>query len=318
MTPEFFRERMELLAKWGYTVLPLAAAVRQLYSDSLPPKSVAITFDEGFYDFFVHGYPVLSEFGYPATVYQTTCYCEHPYPVFHLIISYLLWRGKGRTLNLSRYGLDTDLGCSGDNSRATRLLIELTRERRLTIEQKNEFAAEIADELGLDYQEILRSRMLQLMNHSELATLSNAGIDFELHTHRHRTPVIKEQFVSEIRENREILSRLGSASPAHFCYPNGVYKPEFLPWLRAQNVSSATTCDSDLAHSSCDPLLLPRFVDSMCVSAHEFEGWLSGVSSWLPRRKWITRWPSPLVQGTGPRVSSVPVNRTYEGSDALP
>jgi peptidoglycan/xylan/chitin deacetylase (PgdA/CDA1 family) len=121
------------------------------------------------------------------------------------------------------------------------------------------------------------------MNHSELAEMAESGIDIQLHTHRHRTPIDEGEFRREIRDNRESLGELGKAK--HFCYPSGVYHAEFLPWLEAEGVESATTCDADLATADSNPLLLPRLVDTAARSAVEFESWLSGVGAAMAIRK---------------------------------
>src|SRR5918992_5738383 len=47
-----FRERMALLRRGGYRVLSLDVALRLLRENDLPPKSVVITFDDGFHDFY--------------------------------------------------------------------------------------------------------------------------------------------------------------------------------------------------------------------------------------------------------------------------
>jgi len=55
--------------------------------------------------------------------------------------------------------------------------------------------------------------------------------------------------------------------------------------LRAEQVLSATTCDSGLCTSRSESLLLPRFVDSQSRTQLEFEGWTAGVGDLLALRR---------------------------------
>ncbi|MGA2038520.1 MAG: polysaccharide deacetylase family protein [Bryobacteraceae bacterium] len=280
----FFRKRLEILARRRYRVLPLDDAVRMLREGSLPSRSVAITFDDGFHDFHEIGFPLLREFGFPATVYQSTYYSDHRFPVFNVVFSYLLWRGRGRRLDGAAYAVPGvfDLASEEERRRAVDVFRAFVRRERYTPAQRNELACRIAGELDVDYAEILRLRMLQLMTPSELAEIAAGGIDVQLHTHRHRMPLDEKLFVREIRDNREwIVAKIGT-QPNHFCYPGGQYRPEFLPWLRAEHVVSATTCDRGIADRDCEPLLLPRLPDLMSMTDIEFESWLAGISAFLP------------------------------------
>jgi peptidoglycan/xylan/chitin deacetylase (PgdA/CDA1 family) len=284
--PAFFRKRMETLAHYGCRVLPLDGALRMLREGSLPSKAVTITFDDGFHDFHQFGFPVLRELGYPATVYQTTYYSDYPFPVFNLALSYVLWRGRDRMLDSLPYGVPGvyDLSLGPDRARAVSAICEFSRRQQYTPAQKDALAARIAGELGVDYAEILRLRMLQLMTPGEVSEIAAAGIDVELQTHRHRTPLDRALFIREIRDNRQWLAARIGTEPNYFCYPNGDHRAEFLPWLRGENVISATTSEYGLVDRACDPLLLPRLLDSMAVTDVDFEAWLAGVASFLPHR----------------------------------
>src|SRR4051812_43158537 len=67
VSADFLRSRMQRLRDGGYNVLPLGEAVQRMYARTLPPKSVVVTFDDGWYDFGARAAPVLQEFDIPAT-----------------------------------------------------------------------------------------------------------------------------------------------------------------------------------------------------------------------------------------------------------
>ena len=66
--PAVFREQMEWLAANRVPVAPLDR-VRET------PGAVAITFDDGFRNFFEHAAPVLQQHGFPATVFTVSGFC---------------------------------------------------------------------------------------------------------------------------------------------------------------------------------------------------------------------------------------------------
>jgi peptidoglycan/xylan/chitin deacetylase (PgdA/CDA1 family) len=284
LAPSRVRERFEMLKQGGYHVLPLTEALDRLRRNDLPSRSVVLTFDDGSYDFYKLTYPLLKEYGFPATVYQTTHYSSRRMPVYSLICSYMLWKRREATLNASpSIGIIEGMRLNTPEERQAALnqIVAFADREQLSTEQKNELAAELARQLDVDYGEILHRRILQLMAPQEIAELAAAGIDFQLHTHRHRTPRDRDLFEREIRDNREALEAITKTRTTHFCYPSGDYDLMFLPWLAAQGVISATTCDPGLASTRSQPLLLPRFIDATAQTSVEFESWLTGVGALL-------------------------------------
>jgi peptidoglycan/xylan/chitin deacetylase (PgdA/CDA1 family) len=307
MHPELFEQRLNALRAGKYTVLPLGDAIARLYRSDLPPKSVAITFDDGTYDFYAKAYPLLKARGFPATVYQTTYYCDYPEPVFHLICSYMLWKRRGLVIKgMQSPGIPQtlDLRASTGRTQALNHLIAFAELEKLSEEQKNQLAAKLASVLDVEYSDLVRKRVLQLMRREEIAQLASEGIDFQLHTHRHRTPLDERLFVREIRDNRRKLLELAAGSAtSHFCYPSGEYHLEFLPWLEEEGVVSATTCEAGLASLEDHPLLLPRFVDTSARTPLEFESWLTGVGAFTSRRR--RRYKAPSSAGRTQTASSL-------------
>ncbi len=285
MSPADFEHRLEILKKRRYSVLPLGEAIERVYARDLPPRSVAITFDDGAYDFYRRAWPLLRAYNFPATVYLTTYYSAYNRPVFNTTASYLLWKARGRVLDGAKLGLAKSLDMRTDASRRNAWwgLLAEADSSGLSAAQKDEFLAALATAAGVDYCDLLRKRLLHIMTPAEVSELAAAGCDFQLHTHRHRTPLDRDLFLREIRDNRERVEAATGAPATHFCYPCGVHRPEFLPWLAGERVVSATTCEPALARSASNRLLLPRFVDHANLSPIEFEAGISGFSLALRR-----------------------------------
>src|SRR5438105_4288124 len=98
ISANLFRARLQQLKDRRCAVLPLGDAIERLYAGTLPPRAVALTFDDGFHDFYALAWPILKEFGWPATVYLTTYYSKFQQPVFDPMCCYLFWKSKKSTL----------------------------------------------------------------------------------------------------------------------------------------------------------------------------------------------------------------------------
>lgn len=72
-SPKVFQQHMQWLRQKGYRVVTLTEAVSFLRSGQ-ESKLVAITFDDGFQDFYTRAYPVLETLGFPATIFLPTGY----------------------------------------------------------------------------------------------------------------------------------------------------------------------------------------------------------------------------------------------------
>jgi peptidoglycan/xylan/chitin deacetylase (PgdA/CDA1 family) len=282
-----FERRLSLISRNKCSVLPLEEAIARLYSGDLPDRAVVLTFDDGYFDFLAGAWPILRKYGYPATVYLTTARVYHNFPVVNPFLSYALWKARERVLDgRGINGLDGEypLATAEHRQRVCRGIAAAMRARPHTGPAKDVIVRTVVDRLGLDYDAFAVRRVLTLMRPDEVERLSGEGADFQLHTEFHRTPEDVELFIKDVLLNRERIERLTGVRPNHFCYPSGVYRLPYLPALRREGVISATTCDPNLAAPTSEPLLLPRFVDSSSISDIEFEGWLTGIASCLPRR----------------------------------
>jgi peptidoglycan/xylan/chitin deacetylase (PgdA/CDA1 family) len=292
---EQFERRMRLLREHDYNVLTLAEGLERVRRGSLPERSVAITFDDGMYDFYAKAWPVIQRYHLPVTVYLTTYHCDYNRPIFRMTCSYLLWRKRDTVFDTGgQWGLNghADLASPGVRQNVVFALDRYAKAQGMSGRDKDQLTAELADRLHIDYREVLDQRLLHVMNPTEVQDLVRQGVDFQLHTHRHRTPLDRTLFRREIEDNAARLSQLtGGATASHFCYPSGVYDPRFIPWLQELGVESATTCEPGFIHSASNWHLLPRMLDHASVTDIEFESWLTGLRAMLPVRKILIQDP---------------------------
>ena len=291
MPPATFARRMEILKEAKCNVLELGEALRLLAAGKLPPRSVTITFDDGWADF-VNAYSILRSHGFPATVYLTTYYCLFNRPIFRFALGYMMWKRRQQVIETSALPwLPRQLDLRTPEARATlvRHVDQHAVEHKLTGKQKDDLAAEFAAVIGFDYGFFARERLLHLMTAAEVSEMSRGGIDFQLHTHRHRTPLNRERFIAEVEENRRLIEKITDrrGGRVHYCYPSGAHRPDFIPWLAQAGVQSATTCIHGMASPDSNPLLLPRLLDQSSLSENEFEAWVTGFAGLMPKRMMV-------------------------------
>ncbi len=68
ISPDLFQTQMAWLARSGMPVVSLAEV-------QATPHAVALTFDDGFRNFFEHALPVLERYRFPATVFVVSGFC---------------------------------------------------------------------------------------------------------------------------------------------------------------------------------------------------------------------------------------------------
>jgi peptidoglycan/xylan/chitin deacetylase (PgdA/CDA1 family) len=100
--PTVFAEQMEYLHGHGYSTCSLTQALD--YLESAKPaatKPVVITFDDGYTDFHRQAFPVLSRYGFSATVFLPTAYISDA-PLQFKGRDCLMW---AEVRELSKYGI---------------------------------------------------------------------------------------------------------------------------------------------------------------------------------------------------------------------
>lgn len=165
-------------------------------------------------DFRINAYPVLQQFGFPATVYLTSYYCLYNRPIFRFALGHMMWKRREEIITVT--GVPwlperIDLRTSDRRALLVRHIDDYAKRQDLSGKQKDGLAAEFASIIGFGYENFTRERLFQLMNPEEITEIARGGVDIPLHTHRHRTPLDRDHFVGEIAENRRIIEEVTGA-----------------------------------------------------------------------------------------------------------
>jgi|RhiMetdeSRZDD1v2_1073273.scaffolds.fasta_scaffold744314_2 peptidoglycan/xylan/chitin deacetylase (PgdA/CDA1 family) len=143
-SPGTFAEQMKVLRDAGVMVVSLGDLADDMRAFSNRENVVALTFDDGFRNVYEHALPILQSYGFPATIFLVTDYCEktNSWPGQTVTIegeSLLAWR---EIQEMSRAGISF-----GSHTRTHPDL------RKLSIEEAEEELASskkaIADATGL-------------------------------------------------------------------------------------------------------------------------------------------------------------------------
>jgi len=283
ISPETFERRLGHLRRCGIPVVSLEAGLARIASEGArAPFSIAITFDDGFHNFTAHALPRLIGARLPVTVYVTTYHVRHPrWPVFDLAVDYMLWTRSDRaapgTLISEPDPLDSSNPAVRERS-AERIYARADADG-LDGAGKDTFLRCLAGALAFPYDDLVSKRQLCMMSADEVRAAAAAGVDVQMHTHRHQAPTAPDGLARELADNRAALAEMGVPHPVHFCYPNGTWTQAMWDTLRRHGVRSATTCEAGVVSVESPPYALPRFLDSESVTQIEFEAWTSGFLS---------------------------------------
>jgi peptidoglycan/xylan/chitin deacetylase (PgdA/CDA1 family) len=69
VTDKQFERQMRFLKNFGYNVVPLESLISFIEEGkSIPPRSLAITLDDGYKDNYTYAFPILKKYNFPATI----------------------------------------------------------------------------------------------------------------------------------------------------------------------------------------------------------------------------------------------------------
>ena len=280
--PNYFAEHMEALSKYTHP-RPLAEIVQCLKVGVLPPKSVAVTFDDGYADNLYEAKPVLEKYGIPATVFVCSGYQGREF----------WWDELDRVIMVSK----SDLGALrlrvGEKSFgweqpevSTEAGFDVRRKFRLglyhfllglDVEEQNQTMEAIRYWSGVSSSDSSPARS---MSQAELLRLAGSEL-IEIGAHTRFHPMLsrlslerqEDEIVGSKHELEEVLGRKVDG----FSYPNGRVTVEAKRIVSAAGFVYACTSLQDMVRPTNDLHELTRFWQKNM----DGEKFLQGLNLWM-------------------------------------
>lgn len=216
-----FEQQMHHVAR-HYRVVPLKEIVRRVRDRApLPPRCMALTFDDGYRDLHTVGGPVLEKLGLPATCFLATHHTEtnRLFAFDALALSFQTTRLHSVSFADPGPGAFS-LKSPEDRDRAMRAADR--HYKTLPPEQGERFLEELFGRLEVSVPE---SYPLEngLMNWDEVRQLMRSGVDFQAHSVSHATfsGLSGGQMQRELLGAKEEIEAKTQAPVTVFCYPGG-------------------------------------------------------------------------------------------------
>jgi peptidoglycan/xylan/chitin deacetylase (PgdA/CDA1 family) len=257
---ETFRKQMELVCD-HYEAVSLAEAVSVLRGERKDRGSVlAITFDDGYRDFYEQAWPILRELGLPATLFIPTAYIGSGRMLDHDRFYRYVMRARSRGLSLrvplvkARLSEDkVEALCSEVDP-----LQAYIQFSRLPFAQRESSLSCLEDFVGDKKEEEHNGSCL--LNWEMVREMASAGISFGAHTENHvvLTHEEPETVEREILRSKQVLEEMTGRPVRHFAYPTGRYNAAIMKAVASIGFEAAVTTERRLNRRGDELLRLGR------------------------------------------------------------
>ena len=254
-----FVAHLDAIAR-GFNTVSMTQIADWLEGDKpLPPRAIALTFDDGYANLLDRAVPEMCRRGISATIYATSLSLSDAGGLLwfdEVECSLLAARDLPPTLELAGHVFEIPRGEKRHQSvrevvRAMKTLAHSDRER-------------VVDALRRAFPCDAESRRrFRLLDRDQIRALPAQGMEVGGHTARHVILAREDAEVQrrEIVSNFDAISALTGDRPASFAYPNGRAEdvtPDTIRFARDAGYRVAVTTEAGIIRRGTEPFTIPR------------------------------------------------------------
>jgi peptidoglycan/xylan/chitin deacetylase (PgdA/CDA1 family) len=273
-----FARQMKFLRDQNFNVMPLPLLAERLAHDEPPPRTVAVTVDDGYEDFHRYAMPVLREYRIPATIFVTNDFIDQTLWLWPDVVEYAIMSTRKPALAHSRSGEERVYALGSPAER--RKVWSTVGDHLLSMGDRDRTDAIRALCEQLDVSVPSRPpEEFRAMSWEQARQCHEAGVEIGGHTMKHPilTSMPEAEAEAEItRSKQDIEVRIGAPCKS-FAYPNGTtadYNDAIKAMVARAGFTNASVAFHD-GQRSFDLMELRRF--SMGPNFERFTRALSGA-----------------------------------------
>jgi peptidoglycan/xylan/chitin deacetylase (PgdA/CDA1 family) len=250
----------------------------------IPPKAIAITFDDGYEDNYTNAYPILKTLSIPATIFLTTGYIETSKIFWWDKVREIIKKTNKKVINMKEFQRFTNKNINSlkniklikaqGRTSAIRIITEYLKTIDYNkLSEATKFLQEILDVSNKDIE------IPPMLTWEQINEMSGNGIDFGAHTvtHPNLTKISIEEVEKEIHQSKRTIEERLNTQVNNFAYPYGLkefYNKKIEGIAKSLGFNSICTGEpgvvtgnsdvSSLKRVSMSDVSLPDFLWKMC------------------------------------------------------
>jgi len=253
---EQFNEQIKFLNKY-FNIISLDQAMHLLKQKKLPPKSLVLTFDDGYQDNYTIAAPILEKNNCTATFFIASQGVEQGY----------LWNDqieqslKSTTKNiLPKSIINEELSIKTETEKVIAFNLLMNKLKFLSNEQRSKKIVKLSQELNVN------QFTKTMMNSKQILDLHNKGFTIGAHTHSHTilSTETNENALTELSINKLYLEKVINSSVNFLAFPNGLYGRDFnkkhCDITNEIGFKAAFSTNDGGARNTTDLFQVPRFM----------------------------------------------------------
>jgi peptidoglycan/xylan/chitin deacetylase (PgdA/CDA1 family) len=292
VSPEHFAQQLETLRKRAAPI-SLREVVEGLECGELPPRAVALTFDDGYKDHLYEVKPLLEKYEVPATFFVTTGYFDTDFwwnELEDIIISPAKLPPRlSISINGGTFGWNggsIEHSMKNSSSRHNLLLSVHHRMLLLPQQERQRLLTELREWANTDSSET-RSKALTRDEVVQLGFGDLVDIGAHSVTHPFLNALSTASQEAEIQQSKASLETLLGRPISGFSYPNGAASEQTISIVQDAGFLFACASYNDVAGRGSNRFYLPRFW---------IGDWDGQTFSW-----WLQRWLCSPREGGRPK-----------------